>query len=278
MKHIIFGIDESGYGPNLGPLVVAMTCWEAETNDITFLLEPMRRAGIHIGDSKKLYHGGSIAPLEAGLFAALRTVDNEAAPTANDETKIAPLAKTFTAILQQHRVRLLDMKYLTVEPEEFNQLLNRLDSKGTLLSDVTLRFITGQLNTIEHGNILILCDKHGGRNHYLDLLTQFFPDAFIQVIQQSRAVSLYRLTDGGRALEFRFLAKGETQLPIALASMYAKYHRELSMGRFNAFWRLHLPDIKPTSGYPVDASRFKSEISEVQRRLGIDDAVLWRNR
>ena len=64
----------------------------------------------------------------------------------------------------------------------------------------------------------------------------------------------------------------------ALASMTAKYLRELSMRAFNDFWCSRVPGLRPTAGYPADARRFKTEVAEVQRELGIDDHVLWRKR
>ena len=67
-------------------------------------------------------------------------------------------------------------------------------------------------------------------------------------------------------------------MPTALASMVAKYHRELAMRAFNAFWQKHVPDLRPTAGYPVDAKRFQAEIAPRQRQLGIAEADLWRRR
>ena len=67
-------------------------------------------------------------------------------------------------------------------------------------------------------------------------------------------------------------------LPVALASMTAKYHRELAMRAFNHFWCERVPDLKPTAGYPLDAKRFKKAISPLQIKLGIADDCLWRWR
>ena len=282
MRHIIFGTDEAGYGPNLGPLVVSLTVWEAPSENLSFLFEPLKNDGILIGDSKRLYHGGAIAALETGVLVPLQTLKRKILPIANDEEKIVHLSKKFGVILRRHQVRLLDVQCRTVEPEEWNQLLDRFDSKGTVLSQVTLRLIVEQLEKLTLDKdplpLLILCDKHGGRNHYLDILTEFFPGEFVQTVRQSRESSVYRLTSAGRRLEFRFLAKGETHLPIALASMFSKYHRELAMIQFNAFWQSHLPDLKPTAGYPEDAKRFRQQIADVQKKLGIADENLWRKR
>ena len=60
--------------------------------------------------------------------------------------------------------------------------------------------------------------------------------------------------------------------------MICKYVRELAMEQFNAFWQQHLPALKPTKGYPTDAKRFRAEITETQKQLGIPDDVLWRQR
>ena len=284
MQQIILGTDEAGYGPNLGPLVVSITAWEVDSRDISLLFEPLKKEGISIDDSKKLYHGGSIAALEASLLAPLRTLKKDVTPIANDVEKVVQLSEKFETVVQQHGIRLLDMQYRSIEPKEFNQLLDRFDSKGTLLSNVTFRLIAEQIAKFTNDkDFLILCDKHGGRNYYLDILTEFFPGEFIQIVQQSRESSIYRLTSAVqtsavRRLECRFLAKGESHLPIALASMFAKYQRELAMIQFNEFWRSHLPDLRPTAGYPEDAKRFKREIADVQKKLGIADESLWRKR
>ena len=67
-------------------------------------------------------------------------------------------------------------------------------------------------------------------------------------------------------------------LPTALASMTAKYLRELSMRAFNEFWCAHVPDLRPTAGYPSDSRRFRQAIADKQRELRIDDHAIWRNR
>jgi hypothetical protein len=71
---------------------------------------------------------------------------------------------------------------------------------------------------------------------------------------------------------------GESFMPTALASMTAKYLRELSMQAFNEFWCAHVSDLRPTAGYYRDAWRFKKDIAVKQRELGIDDHLIWRNR
>jgi ribonuclease HII len=79
-------------------------------------------------------------------------------------------------------------------------------------------------------------------------------------------------------VEVGFRVRSEQFLPAALASMIAKYLREVCMRPFNDFWCARVPGLRPTAGYPTDSHRFKAEISEMQVALGIDDRVLWRCR
>ncbi|MDR0337364.1 MAG: hypothetical protein LBI18_09765 [Planctomycetaceae bacterium] len=277
---LIIGTDEAGYGPNLGPLVISATVWESPTENLLPLLEQLKSYGIQIGDSKKLYHGGgSLTALEYGVLISLRYLGKQLTPLNVSETVLAEQTTTFAKILSENNIRLCDIRNRTIEPEEFNRELDRFDSKGSLLSDATLTLIAEILNAHSVTTpVLVLCDKHGGRNHYLDLLTEYFPDLWIQVIQESRMSSIYRLTYKNQPLEFRFLAKGESQIPVALASMNSKYLRERAMIQFNEFWRNKIPDLKPTAGYPEDAQRFKKDIAAVQKELGINDEILWRKR
>jgi hypothetical protein len=95
---------------------------------------------------------------------------------------------------------------------------------------------------------------------------------------EGAAESRYRWGATDSRVEVAFRVKGEGFLPTALASMTAKYLRELAMRAFNEFWCARVPNLRPTAGYPTDAPRFKREIAALQRELGIDDHVLWRNR
>jgi len=57
-------------------------------------------------------------------------------------------------------------------------------------------------------------------------------------------------------------------LTVALASMTAKYCRELLMKRFNLYWNVQasdrgLPELKPTAGYRSDARRWLHDAREL---------------
>jgi ribonuclease HII len=72
---------------------------------------------------------------------------------------------------------------------------------------------------------------------------------------------------------------GETHsMPVALASMFSKYVRELYMEIFNRWWKPHAPHVKRTAGYAADAKRWLKETAEVRAKLGIPDEALVRQK
>ena len=124
----------------------------------------------------------------------------------------------------------------------------------------------------------MVCDKHGGRNFYAPLLQHHFPEHSIEPIHELREDSRYEWGQPDSRVAVAFRMNGEQFLPTALASMAAKYLRELSMRAFNEFWCARVPGLQPTAGYPTDARRFKNQIEPLQKSLAIDDHILWRSK
>jgi len=315
---LIIGTDEAGYGPNLGPLVVAASAWDVPdrfaARDLYELLEeavcrapsdPRKR--IAIADSKRLYKpGGSLAGLESTIHAALAMLDrpaptwktaferlhvdtdgaldrapwhegyDEALPLDCEAAAIAATADKFFAALSAKGVALVELRVRIVFPAAFNQHVRRLGSKGALLTEQTLRLVDDVLGRCPASRAHVDCDKHGGRNRYAAALQHVWPESWINILSEAREQSEYTLAIRGSDARFRFSMGGETQLPCALASMTAKYLRELAMRAFNRFWARHVAELRPTAGYPTDAKRFKADIAATQRKLKIDDDVLWR--
>ncbi|WP_254511210.1 hypothetical protein [Anatilimnocola floriformis] len=319
--HLLIGTDEAGYGPNLGPLVVAVSAWQTPKSVAPEKLyehlatviaeeecddDDLRLA---IADSKALYSPGSgLAAIERGVLTCLALLGQQptstvglwtalAAHCQTDRTALAWHAEEEEAVpldacsvqigkclqhcsagMKQAGVELKSLRAAAVFPEMFNAEVDRHENKATVLSLVTLELLKDVLD--EHAELpaTVTCDKHGGRDRYAHLIQHVFGDEPVRTVRESKAESVYRLNYAGRPLELRFLAKGERMLAAALASMTAKYLREVSLRPFNRFWQSHVPGLKATAGYPNDAKRFKSQILAVQQKLGIDDRVLWRNR
>ncbi|MGQ0629071.1 MAG: hypothetical protein ACT4PL_13360 [Phycisphaerales bacterium] len=123
----------------------------------------------------------------------------------------------------------------------------------------------------EHG-VRVVCDRQGGRVDYEDHLGQMVPGSSVETIEQRPERSRYELTGRGedgaaRAMTVLFMPEAESaHLPVALASMTAKYVRELVMGRFNRFWKGRMPELKPTAGYREDAARWLRDAARIVTR------------
>ncbi len=320
----LVGMDEAGYGPNLGPLVVAATVWhmnDSPPGDLYSLLgdavtrdaaDASATGRLAIADSKQLYQPQrGLADLERGVLTALASLDivprsfdallaainvdrcaamgakdsspyllrrDEVLPVAAESSDCDAVAIRLREVMRSAECRLECIRTAVVQPQTFNDLIDEYGGKGAALSETTLGLLATVLAQLPPEPVFVTCDKHGGRNRYGELLHGRFGDDLIEVRRESREASDYRWGKCDRRVEISFRSGGEAFLPAALASMTAKYIRELSMRAFNAFWQSELPTLRPTAGYPVDAKRFRRDIAETQRRLGISDRVLWRNR
>jgi ribonuclease HII len=262
-----------------------------------------------IADSKQVYkQGGGLAPLERPVLACLRSLGHSesrwkslwASVTGSDaaflentpwnrefdtvlpcDTRVAEIDAASRRLASEFRatgVSLHTIRSAAIFPDHWNDLLEIHANKADALADETLQLLHAVVNSLGDSQIIIQCDKFGGRNQYGRLLQQVFPEYLIEIVREARSLSIYRWGPKNRRVECRFAANGENFLPTALASMTSKYLRELAMRAFNHFWRERVPGLKATAGYPVDARRFKRDIESAQRALGIEDRLIWRIR
>lgn len=313
---LIIGMDEAGYGPNLGPLVITATVWEVgdTPRDVDFwtafadAVTNAPKAGetrLHLADSKEVYSPArGLRSLERTVLSAFglldfapRTFDavlkglceTECAESvrtrpwcrdaeqpipSGDSTDSLEMTARWTACCRETGIHLRGIHSDVVTAERFNRLIDEHGNKAQALSRTAMQLLRRVWNPNDDQPALIIGDKHGGRNRYDDLLDDIVDGIMIFRQQESRRLSSYRVGNS----ELRFQMKAESHLPVALASMVCKYVRELSMELFNRFWQSHVPGLKPTKGYPVDARRFKDDIADAQARLEISDAELWRCR
>ncbi|MEC9096506.1 MAG: hypothetical protein VX776_07745 [Planctomycetota bacterium] len=313
----LIGIDEAGYGPFLGPLCIGATYWSIPDElfsrdvDLYQLLEELvtttlkDKTRIMIGDSKLAYKPGSgLKNLERAIFPLLSTPIlsfkqwmqtyavkwndwsspspwfrdyDRPLPTALPEETLVQFQQRARTCLTNSPVCFLGAKVWCLPAHRFNLLLESFPTKGALLSHCSLTLARQITDELPEARIQIHCDKHGGRNQYSHILQQLFPEYLVEIQQESREISRYAWGPAEKRIGCRFVAKGESFLPAALASMYAKYTRELAMGAFNHWWAQHVPEIKPTAGYPQDAKRFLQEIEPILEELEVRHDVLWRN-
>lgn len=310
----IIGMDEAGYGPNLGPLVVTATVWDVPGDPLAFSLtdafSPVMSSKsaankLQIGDSKTIYQSGKgYAGLERVIWtllsASLKNEHTEVPATFHSllhhlqfpETLFAPWFQAALALpmavttasmhsivdgwqqcCARHQVQLLNVAVDVMEALRFNNLLDQHGTKGVLHSRNSFQLLK-RVWSPGDGRCVIYIDKHGGRNRYQDLIAEILDGEMIFTLTESLHRSHYRVAETDILIE----SKAETHFPVAVASIFSKYLREMAMELFNDYWQEQIEDLKPTKGYPVDAKRFLQDINAKVQELNIPLDQLWRKR
>lgn len=207
---------------------------------------------------------------------------NTSLPVAHDPDGLAIDAARLDRGMSAAGVRLLELRCEAIDAGEFNRRLSAGSNKASINLDAVARHVarvrTASRVADAEAVPRIVCDRQGGRAHYRAWLQDCFPDASIRILGETESISRYRLDDaeGGFVIGFE-TGSEERHLPIALASMTAKYLRELAMIRMNRFFAAQVPGLKPTAGYVQDGRRFVGEITPVIETAGIDRAEFIRS-
>ena len=311
---LVVGTDEAGYGPNLGPLVVAASAWRlaAPADRAEEVFANLAAGGWNPSpgplwaDSKTIYRGAhGLAALERGvhaglLLAGMTAIDGWQAlatalgasvseqPATPDWAPLASLrlpcaatpescsaaAGAARTALDAAGVALVHVAARAIYPAEFNRSLDAGLNKSDILSQATLDLAATVLDRIGPDDTVVWCDRHGGRKSYAGLVGRHFMAPLVQPLEETATRSAY-IVPAAR-LRIEFSVGGEARLPVAIASMTAKYVRELAMQAFNGFWSGRVAGLAPTAGYPVDARRWRDEAASAITTAGIPLDAVWR--
>jgi len=315
----LIGIDEAGYGPNLGPMVqtsASLFVRDGGADVWAALAAAVRRAidgedgRLLIDDSKKVHDGPSgFVRLEHGVLAALSEetvmpfalgdllkacaleesrsdllreawfdVRLELPATARLETVLLS-GKSLHHSIVQNEIRVGPLRGVVTPTPRFNALLDKWGNKSAVLAAGVISLL--QVNRALPGDepIIFLIDKLGGRHFYAAMIQEAFPDGWVRAEREGPDICSYTILGIDRDIRLVFQPRADgAHLTVALASMAAKYLRELFMRQFNRYWQTHVPGIKPTAGYPSDAGRFMKLIREKVRELGFELDSVWRKK
>jgi len=314
------GIDEAGYGPRLGPLVVACSAfnvpgrpkedhlWHALDDAVT---RDIRKADgrVLVDDSKLVYNPSrGIRRLEEGVLAFahclgvrpvraeeflsavlhpaspmtdgapwFQDVGSVRLPLESNASALASKAALLAAAMPQRGVKFVDAHLAVVLPTEYNRFVEQTHNKSFLLFQKCGLLLQRLWRMSEGQEAFVLVDKHGGRMRYRKLLRDVFPRCACDVVREDEEGSVYKLGDSDRTLFVAFKEGADSKgFPTALASMFAKYVREVYMHAFNAYWLGQMAGLKPTAGYARDAGRFLRDIAPLLKRDGVEMNALVR--
>ncbi len=311
------GIDEVGYGPMLGPLVVSAALFEVPSAgaDLWKLLSPAvgrtaKGGRVAVCDSKALHRPGDNGPLErtAAAFWKARDGATEGSflefvaahalgaeeldgypwyrplrlglPFSARAAEVAESAASVRAAMDRAKVRLSGVRSAMADAREFNAGVARTGNKSDFLFEISGRLYRWLWDHAAGPEpLVVFVGKQGGRAFYADRLQALFPEAFVMVGDEAREISSYSIEGKGRRMRLAFVQDAEDKhFPVALASILAKYTREGLMEAFNRWWGEKVPGLKPTAGYHGDAGRFLKETEEARRGLGIGEGMMVRTR
>lgn len=244
------GIDEAGYGPNLGPLVMtAVACRVPEKavgTDLWRLLRPaVRRATgkntrrLFVDDSKLIYSTArGVGDLETSVLSILQAAtateppsvahlvqalhpEHELAgepwyhgatalPLTTAADSIADLAGRFRAACETVDVSWTFFRCVIVCPARFNAWVEQWGSKGSVLSIGLVQLLNAVRHLQPAEAINVTVDKHGGRNHYHASLQEAFPDGWALPLEEGMDCSSYEIRGLDRPVHLSFRPRADS--------------------------------------------------------------------
>ena len=189
-------------------------------------------------------------------------------PHAADPMDLATCLNALRLDTERNGIRFLKTASQVLLVGRYNELVDKTRNKSVLLFSLAGKLIAELVQAYAEQGLIIYADKQGGRNRYRALLQQCLPDWSLRIIEETHHASGYSMTNGLIEWQIHFQAKAESKyLPVALASIYAKYVRELFMGLLNGYWCREVPGLRSTGGYYTDGRRFLADIAQHCKRL-----------
>ncbi|HLD28865.1 MAG TPA: hypothetical protein VJC03_00880 [bacterium] len=210
----ILGIDENGYGPLLGPLVITGVLFDGREDPKSEIFR----------DSKKIFQSRQIASYRKLEELALRILSSSRDKNAFFSKLLPPYWLDILPCVSPGE-GVLRVENFLYSPKE----LNRFFKRGLKKSELNFRGFWSIIERVAEDGLTVYAGKIGGTVYkYRDWLAPLADD--LSVEREEKSCSSYRVMLGKKRLLVHFVENAEEcHRSVAMASIVGKYIREILM-------------------------------------------------
>jgi len=308
---LLVGIDEAGYGPLLGPLVVSSAAFtvpdELLKSDMWKVLKgavSKSKRGLSgrllIADSKKVFNRkAGCGHLRRGVISAIRCLDRGyEIPTNVKELAEILCPASLERLHDYDWYQELEKIELGGENSDFD-IATGVFSRELSKNGMSLVGLSSDCLDVGYYNEMVSNVRNKARvlfTSVASLIVQAYDSVedggrvqvvvdrqggriSLCIVRQDTKCSSYELGGEGKQLRIHFVVKADSiSLPVSLASMTSKYIREVMMESISRYFLSHCSEIEPTAGYWQDGQRFIKDLEEKAGSLRYNAEKLIRSR
>ncbi|MGD0078657.1 MAG: hypothetical protein ABSB91_08560 [Sedimentisphaerales bacterium] len=242
---ILVGIDEAGFGPILGPLVVSSSIFRVPDNLVWANLWEILHKSVSdkrvklngrllIADSKKAFTRSiGLKHLRKTVLATLDYLGKNPKTLTDLILALSPDclshlneypwyqkiddysldsdsgaqigASMLKADFENQQVELLGLQSRILEVAHYNKMIEAVKNKAKVLFTAVAELMQSAIDRFKNENIEIVVDRQGGRSHYRRELQLMFEGRELRVIHEDQDRSSYELSSGNNKLRVHFV-------------------------------------------------------------------------